>query len=420
MTVIRPNAISGITSLTAQGDVINFFKSDGTLAGLEIGGARINASGVSTFTNLVVTGNASIGGTVTYMDVTNVDSVGIITAQQGIQVLANGINITGVSTVAAGTTAAPSITPTGDTDTGIFFPSADTIAFGEGGAEAARFDSSGRLMVGTTSQNTGDSKLLVSGANLNVRIESSSYPNGFSELHFTAPANNGLTAPVRTRIRFAHDEGDAGWSGSLRFFVGGFADTERMRITNSGSFRTVADSGIDVAYFTTPSAAGTAVAIFRGLRSGTAGSPGSGTDVFYVFSNGTVQNATGTYTTISDAKLKENIVDANSQWDDLKNIKIRNWNFKEETGQETHRQLGPIAQELEEVCPGLVFEVPDKDKDGNKLGTTTKGVMQSVLYMKAVKALQEAMERIEQLEAEMADVKAQLAQSPSLLTLINT
>jgi len=39
MTVIRPNAISGITSLTAQGDVINFFKSDGTLSGLEIGGA---------------------------------------------------------------------------------------------------------------------------------------------------------------------------------------------------------------------------------------------------------------------------------------------------------------------------------------------------------------------------------------------
>ena len=67
------------------------------------------------------------------------------------------VNSTGVSTfsggvvVAAGTTAAPSISPTGDSNTGIFFPSADTIAFAEGGVEAARFDSSGNLGVGTVS-----------------------------------------------------------------------------------------------------------------------------------------------------------------------------------------------------------------------------------------------------------------------------
>ena len=40
------------------------------------------------------TGNVSIAGTLTYQDVTNIDSVGIITAQQGIQVLANGLNVT--------------------------------------------------------------------------------------------------------------------------------------------------------------------------------------------------------------------------------------------------------------------------------------------------------------------------------------
>jgi len=61
------------------------------------------------------------------------------------------LNVTGVTTVAAGSTAAPSITPTGDSNTGIFFPSADTIAFGEGGSEAARIDSSGRFGLGTTS-----------------------------------------------------------------------------------------------------------------------------------------------------------------------------------------------------------------------------------------------------------------------------
>ena len=40
----------------------------------------------------------SFGGTLTYQDVTNIDSVGIITAQQGIQVLANGVDVTGIGT----------------------------------------------------------------------------------------------------------------------------------------------------------------------------------------------------------------------------------------------------------------------------------------------------------------------------------
>ena len=51
---------------------------------------------------------------------------------------------------AAGTALLPVITTTGDVNTGIFFPAADTIAFAEGGAEAMRIDSSGNLLVGTT------------------------------------------------------------------------------------------------------------------------------------------------------------------------------------------------------------------------------------------------------------------------------
>jgi len=61
------------------------------------------------------------------------------------------LTVTGVATFSAGSAAAPAITTTGDTNTGIFFPAADTIAFAEGGAEIARFDSSGNLGVGTSS-----------------------------------------------------------------------------------------------------------------------------------------------------------------------------------------------------------------------------------------------------------------------------
>jgi hypothetical protein len=59
------------------------------------------------------------------------------------------LNVSGILTVSAGSTSIPSISPSGDSNTGIFFPSADTIAFGEGGVESARFDSNGRLGIGT-------------------------------------------------------------------------------------------------------------------------------------------------------------------------------------------------------------------------------------------------------------------------------
>jgi hypothetical protein len=66
-------------------------------------------------------------------------------------------------THALGSASTPSITFTGDTNTGIFSPTADTIAFAEGGAEIARFDSSGNLGVGT------DSPAFASGTGLEVQ-----------------------------------------------------------------------------------------------------------------------------------------------------------------------------------------------------------------------------------------------------------
>ena len=54
-------------------------------------------AGVTTFTS-----DVSIGGTLTYEDVTNIDSVGLITARTGIKVLAGGINAVGVVTATGG------------------------------------------------------------------------------------------------------------------------------------------------------------------------------------------------------------------------------------------------------------------------------------------------------------------------------
>ena len=69
---------------------------------------------------------------------------------------------------------------------------------------------------------------------------------------------------------------------------------------------------------------------------------------------------------------------------------------------DTPNLLGVIAQELEASgMSGLVGQRADTDEDGNDLGTVTKDVKYSILYMKAVKALQEAMDRIETLESKV-------------------
>ena len=128
MTVIRPNSVSGITSITAQANEINFFRSNGALAGLQLNGVNFNTTtGVSTFNNL------DVGGVLTYQDVTNVDSVGIITARSTIDAQGD-VSI------------ADKIIHTGDENTSIRFPSADTIRLETGGVARLTVDSSGNTL----------------------------------------------------------------------------------------------------------------------------------------------------------------------------------------------------------------------------------------------------------------------------------
>ena len=87
---------------------------------------------------------------------------------------------------AAGTVSAPSITFTGDTNTGIYSPAADTIAFTEGGAESMRIDSSGNFLLGTTAAITsGKQTISYNGVvNNGITISESANTNGTSYLVF--------------------------------------------------------------------------------------------------------------------------------------------------------------------------------------------------------------------------------------------
>ena len=551
---------------------------------------EINVSGIATFG-----GNVSIAGTLTYEDVTDIDSVGLITARSGVNITDGGLVVVGVTTVSAGSASAPSISPSGDPDTGLYSPGADQLALATGGSGRLFVDSIGRVAIGTISYsgqlhvyapslgvtalfsaNTDNaydsSRLSLIGGNLSANeiylgdgldndVGKITYNNDGNYLAFTANANerlridssgrvgvgtaaptntlevagtatsnlfavkatssgdvvaitargagnggiisglnnaqndyepleiNGefiyfqtrtgagtvtergridssgrllvgtITSPSLTDGQYAkiHLVGNtAGASGDAVLNLGrgilassgmsagtilgilqftdsagaahatikGVADaatgsndypgrlvfsttansahspTERMRIGSNGQASHFGDTTV----ITSASAlsAGTAEYLFVGQHSAT--TINNGTDSIRITTNGNITNTNDSYGQISDIKLKENIVDAESQWDDFKAVRFRKFNFKEETGHETHTQLGVIAQELELVSPGLVYETPDQDEDGNDLGTTTKAVKSSVLVKKALVALQEAMERIETLETQNADL----------------
>ena len=120
------------------------------------GAGGLNISGVVTAASAVFSGNVTIGGTLTYEDVTNIDVVGVSTFAGRMNVNSTieaneGINVTaGVGTFAGNVSIADKIIHTGDTNTAIRFPSADTISLETGGTERARVTSDGEFLVGTT------------------------------------------------------------------------------------------------------------------------------------------------------------------------------------------------------------------------------------------------------------------------------
>ena len=94
--------------------------------------------------------NVTIGGTLTYSDVTNIDSVGLVTAKNGLRIHAGGIDLTsGISTFSDNIQIADKIIHKDDTNNAIRFPTADTFAVETAGSERLRIASTGRVGINT-------------------------------------------------------------------------------------------------------------------------------------------------------------------------------------------------------------------------------------------------------------------------------
>ena len=229
-TAITLGNVSGIISAISyrgDGSQLTGVDSSNLIDSGDTNRVAANTSGIVVTGIATVTGNMNVGGVLTYDDVTNVDSLGIITARSHVSI-------------------ADSILHTGDTDTSIRFPSANTFTVETGGSEALRVDSSQRLLVGTTSF-TGEASAVLEGSSAGDNVQ--------AQLWLNRGAANPVVDLLLGMINFGDSDAeghmgakidvrtDGNWSSGnypsrLMFHTtasSASSPTERLRITSGGN-----------------------------------------------------------------------------------------------------------------------------------------------------------------------------------------
>jgi hypothetical protein len=323
-----------------------------------------------------------------------------------------------------------------------------TPAFTIASTGAATFSSSVTARSGLSGTNTGFATNDASGFGVGIGYVSGSYGyvtsqsassplvlaiDGGEKMRITTGGNVGIGISTPFAIADINTSINGAGSSALQLGVGGtrvaqfFAtsgevrlsavanvpmlfytnDTERMRITSGGRFvygSTTADwlfniaassSGYILNSHNTRNTSGDVNALFQLgnncnntssyflVCSLTAG------DKFYIYGN-------GTYTSVSDKKLKKNISKVTDTYlDKVLGLNIVNYNWKEQEDG-SPLELGMIAQEVEELIPSIVHE-GRKQEDGN----IYKGIQVSSLPYILIKAIQEQQAQIEELKAKI-------------------
>jgi hypothetical protein len=241
----------------------------------------------------------------------------------GAATISTTLGVTGVSTFAAGSAALPALTTTGDTDTGVWFPAANTVAASTGGTERIRINSTGNLGIGLTSYNLPLSVVADSNGQ-NVQLNGRT-GDSLGQMFFRNFGGTNNLASISSDS-----------SGDLYFGAGSqtapTVPTPRMYIQAAGNV------GIGT---TTP-------AYKLEISTDSAGKPGVG----------------GLWTVVSDERIKANIVPADLDrcYEIVKSVPLKHFGFApgvytDDQIQDKHN-LGWIAQDVQKVFKNAVSVKP--------------------------------------------------------------
>jgi hypothetical protein len=279
-----------------------------------------------------------------------------------------------------GSAATPAIRGT-DSNTGMFFPAADTIAFAEGGAESMRIDSSGRVGIGTSSP---DTILNIQGVDPTFLIQDSDEAgDGFIKFQ---TANGTQRAFIQAAM-------------TANVMLLGVGTSEAMRIDSSGNLLVGTASGGGaggVTFYPLGNGAGSAtVQVFN--KTNTTTDPAiqfrvNGSTVAAI----SYTSTTVTYATSSDYRLKQDIAPMTGALDKIAALKPVTYKWKADGS----AGEGFIAHELAEVVPDAVVGAKDAvDADGNP---QYQGIDTSFLVATLTAAIQEQQALITSLTARIA------------------
>jgi hypothetical protein len=290
-------------------------------------------------------------------------------------------------TIQGGSAAAPSLTFSGDTNTGIFSPAADTIAFSEGGVESMRIDASGQLGVGVTSP--------IRRLDFTDYAASRGTNSGYLLYDSTASTFFGGLEKIGNNVQVSNNQNHP--------LIFGTNNTERARIDSSGNLLVgTTDANPN---------SGTGVKINSGTGARTSVVGAADTNANFAFTaystspsayrfqvgyGGTIYATSTSITAISDASLKTNVRDLETGLTEVLALQPRRFDW---INGDASNVAGFIAQEVQQVLPDLIEDYQYNDEE-IKLGLKMGDILPTL-----VKAIQELKAELDATKAEVALLK---------------
>jgi hypothetical protein len=281
-----------------------------------------------------------------------------------------------------------------DTNTGVFFPAADTVAVATGGSERMRVDSSGNLGLGYSSpRSVANYRTLALGGTSNGGLLD--MVNGSGSVLGTWYSDSSGSLVINA------DPNGAFTTSTIQFQVDG---AERARIDSNGNLLVgktasgvTVSTGLEIntngtTMTSTANAAG--AANFYHVYNLNATNNGYR---FYVQVNGGIANFSANNVNLSDERAKTDIAPLGSYWDKIKALEVVTYKYRDQSHEDDN--IGVIAQQVESVAPEFVSN--DGFGETPADGVPFKSIYEADLHYATLKALQEAMARIEALEAKL-------------------